>query len=796
MNRRIAAILWRLPLVAVGLLLILIGLPMAIMGYRLATLGGSLYYLPTGIALIATGLLLGLKRTEAVTVFAATFLATIIWALWEAGLDFWPQVPRILSPTVIAIFIAAVSPLLPWKAERRFISRASFGAIAALSCLVAAFVIEMFLPHGIVRGEAKDWPRSEASAQATRWDHFGNSGGGTRYVDATQLTPENVAQLRPAWIYHSGHIPTEDQAEEATPLQIGGTLYLCTAANVMIALDAETGRELWKFDPNTRRETFGRCRGLAYFEMPAPAHPQKGSSGSGREACVRRVVGATVDARLVEVDADTGRPCLDFGDHGNVNLSQGMGEIPAGYWYQTSAPTVARGLIIIGGYHLDNRSTREPSGVVRAFDAMTGALIWAWDLGNPAISKMPPPGGTYTPGTPNVWAPPSVDESLGLVYLPTGNATPDFWGGNRSAEKDKYSSSVVAVDIGTGKVRWAFQTVHHDIWDYDVASQPILYDLAIDAKHRLPALIQLTKRGQIFLLDRRDGRPIAPVEEKRVAIDPAPGDRNAPTQPYSTGMPAIGAQRFTESQMWGATPIDQLWCRLTFKRARYDGEFTPPNVSEALQYPGQTGGMNWGSASIDERHGYMFVNDIRLFYRLQLIPRRIADRMAGFAKTSDDPHSPYAPQKGTPFAAFRTMFASPLGFPCQNPPYGTMTAIDLKTRRISWQRPMGTLRDTGPLGITGLDFPIGMPTLGGSTATAGGLVFFAGTRDASLRALDARNGREVWRQRLPLISTATPISYISPRSGRQFVAVVAGGAIGKTRGDYVIGYTVPRKHNQ
>lgn len=427
----------------------------------------------------------------------------------------------------------------------------------------------------------------------------------------------------------------------------------------------------------------------------------------------------------------------------------------------------------------------EPSGVVRAFDAKSGELIWAWDMGDPSITKEPPAGKSYTRGTPNVWSAPAFDEMLGLVYLPVGNAQPDFYGSLRSDAANKYNSSIVALDVNTGRVRWYFQTTHRDIWDYDVPSQPLLYDVVDGKGGVLPALIQLTKRGQTFMLDRRDGTPIAAVEERSVPTEGGPeSDYLSPTQPYSTGFPAIGTEPLSEARMWGATPLDQLYCRLAFRRSDYIGDFTPLSTRGTLIWPGYFGGMNWGSATIDEARGLLIVNDARIVHRLTLIPRDEVEGEAGA-------HDGLAPQVGAPFAALRENFLSPLGVPCQEPPYGTFTAIDLNTRELVWQVPIGTVEETGPFGIrTGLRMPVGMPPVGGPISTSGGLTFYAGTQDYYLRALDTQTGEELWRGALPVGSQATPMTYVSD-SGRQYIVVAVGGLNDyQGRGDYVIAFAL------
>ncbi|MET0274869.1 MAG: PQQ-binding-like beta-propeller repeat protein, partial [Phenylobacterium sp.] len=413
-----------------------------------------------------------------------------------------------------------------------------------------------------------------------------------------------------------------------------------------------------------------------------------------------------------------------------------------------------------------------------------------WDLGNAAITGLPPEGQSYTRGTPNVWSTPAFDPALGLVYLPTGNATPDYWGSHRSDAADAYASSVVALDIATGRERWRFQTVHHDLWDYDVPAQPMLADVPAPGGGTVPAVIQLTKRGQIFVLDRATGRPITPVVEKAVPQRPAKGEWTSPTQPYSVGMPVIGEGPLTEKMMWGTTPLDQLACRIAFRSHRYEGEFTPPGGDRpSLQYPSNGGGQNWGSGTLDPTRRYLIVPDLRMAMSVHLEPARrpglTLDRAAGRSA------------RGAQAVAYQSendWMVSPIQVPCLQPPNGTLTAIDLATRKIAWQVPLGSAEESGPLGLaSGLPIPLGTVGLGGPISTAGGLTFHASTSDPYLRAYDTGTGRVLWKARLPVGAGGTPMSYVSPATGRQYVVVSAGGARQRPqRGDYVIAFALPK----
>ncbi|MGY1424333.1 membrane-bound PQQ-dependent dehydrogenase, glucose/quinate/shikimate family [Lysobacter sp. A289] len=805
-----------------AVLVLLCGTFMAIGGGRLLMLGGSPYFVLAGIGLVVAAVLMFRRRAAGTWLYALVMLATLGWALWDVGLAFWPLVSRLFAFGVLSLLVA-----LAWPALTGTRNRGAWIAAAVLVVALVATAIRAFQPSPIVQASGPYpavTPVSPAAAQK-EWRHWGNTTAGTHFAALDQINRDNVGQLQVAWTARTGDIPesTGSGAEDQnTPLQIGDTLYVCTAYGKVLALDVDTGEEAWRFDPHATAPNWQRCRGLGYHEQlagtaapdaldeigeaaatPAPATPATATASAsasasasvdpvGRQAlastsCSKRLFLPTLDARLIALDADSGQPCADFGDNGTVDLGIDMGEIKPGYYQQTSTPLVAGDLVIVGGRVADNFSVGEPPGVVRAYHAVTGELAWAWDPGNPATTLRPPEGETYTRGTPNVWSAMAYDHALGLVYLPTGNATPDFWSGHRSELDDKYSSAVVAVDVATGRPRWHYQMTHRDLWDFDIPAQPLLYDVPDGNGGTLPALVQITKQGEIFMLNRVTGEPIAEVVEKPVPQGNLPGERYSPTQPYSVGMPSIGNETLVESDMWGATPFDQLLCRIQFKSLRHEGVYTPPGLDRSLQMPGSLGGMNWGGVSVDPTTHTMFVNDMRLGLANYMVPRADVPTSASGIEMG------IVPQDGTPYGAMRERYLSQLGIPCQKPPFGTMTAIDLASREILWQVPLGTVQDTGPLGIKmHLPIPVGMPTLAGSLATQSGLVFFAGTQDYYLRALDGRTGKELWKARLPVGSQAGPMTYVSPDTGRQYVVVTAGGArTSPDRGDYVIAYALP-----
>jgi quinoprotein glucose dehydrogenase len=763
-------------------ILLLIGLALAIPGVELLRLGGSAYYVVAGILSFASGILLWQRSKAGAWLYALLLAGTIGWALWEVGLDGWALLPRIAGPIALGLWLIA-----PWS--RRALGfavsdRAGRRAAAIVAIAVIGFAGAMLW---LARAPGNAALSSATARAVADWPHYGNDAGGSRFSPLTQIDPANVGGLEPAWTYHIGAPPPGAPSSfEATPLAVNGRLYLCSGYNDVVALDGETGRQLWRFTAHVDRAGVfaGSCRGVSYYKVPGAQGP-----------CAERIYTATVDARLIALDALSGRPCPSFGKNGVVSLLQGMGDVWHGYYFVTSPPQVVRGKLVLGGWVTDGQSIGEPAGVIRAFDAVTGAFAWAFDPGKPDDHGMPPAGQQFTRGTPNSWAPMSADEQLGLVYVPTGNATPDYFGGERTANDDRFSSAVIALDAESGAARWVFQTTHHDLWDYDVPAQPTLVDLPGGVK----ALIQPTKRGEIFLLDRRTGKPIAAVTEKPVPQKGVPGERLSPTQPFSTGLPSFAGPQLTEATMWGITPFDQLWCRIAFRKARYDGPLTPVVTDRpTIEYPGYLGGIDWGGVSVDADRGVMLVNSDRVANYDRLLLRAEADRRG--LKPMHEGHmgdvGGPAAQAGTPYAADIRPFLSPIGVPCQQPPYGMLSAVDLKSGRMVWTQRLGSAADSGPIGLAShLPIPMGVPNIGGSVTTRGGIFFVAATQDRYLRAFDTRTGRELWRGRLPAGGQATPMTFGSPASGRQFVVVAAGGhgGLGTKGGDALVAYALPRR---
>ncbi|WEW96458.1 glucose/quinate/shikimate family membrane-bound PQQ-dependent dehydrogenase [Pseudomonas nitroreducens] len=791
-------------LLGLGVIIALLGLALATGGVRLVSLGGSWYFLIGGLAMAISGLLIALRKPAGAWLFAVFLVATGVWAVADTGLTFWPLFSRLFMFSAIGVVVALVYPLLARSAGRNA-GRGAYGIAAVLAVLVAIAAGNMFVAHPSVAPTGKGpglTPVDPAHAQKD-WAHYGNTEGGSRFAALDQINRGNVDKLQVAWTYHTGDVAISDgngAEDQLTPLQVGDKVFICTPHNNLIALDADTGKELWKNEINAQSKVWQRCRGMAYFdatkEIAQPTQPNStpviAASVPAGANCQRRLLTNTIDARLIAVDADTGEFCQGFGTNGQVDLKAGLGDVPDSYYQLSSAPLMAGTTVVVGGRVADNVQTDMPGGVIRGFDVITGAMRWAFDPGNPQDKQAPADGKSYVRSTPNSWAPMSYDPAMNTVFLPMGSSSTDIYGVERTKLDHTYGASILAVDATSGAEKWVYQTVHNDLWDFDLPMQPSLVDFPVADGKTVPAVVIGTKAGQIYVLDRATGKPLTEVKDVQVKPGNIPDEPYSPTQPKSVGMPQIGAQTLSESDMWGATPYDQLLCRIDFKKMRYDGLYTAPGTDLSLSFPGSLGGMNWGSLSTDPVHGFIFVNDMRLGLWIQMIPSANKGAAAGGGEALNTGMGA-VPLKGTPYAVNKNRFLSVAGIPCQAPPFGTLTAIDLKTRQVAWQVPVGTVEDTGPLGIRmHLPIPIGLPTLGGTLSTQGGLVFIAGTQDFYLRAYDSSNGEEIWKARLPVGSQGGPMTYVSPKTGKQFIVVTAGGARQSTdRGDYVMAFALP-----
>jgi glucose dehydrogenase len=589
------------------------------------------------------------------------------------------------------------------------------------------------------------------------WRAYGRDPGGSRFSPLAQITRDNVGGLAEAWVYRHGEpVPEagrEGPAFESTPLVIDGFLYFTSPSGRVIALDAETGAERWTFDPKLARPAgSGRHRGVAYWER-------------GRD---RRIFVGTLDGRLIALDALTGKLKEAFGDNGQIRLDPGLS--------LRSPPAIFKDLVITGAAAPEFPGTG-PAGDVRAFDARNGRLVWTFHT----VPRESEPGHDTWDGDSwrdrtgaNVWSMMAVDAARGLVFLPIGSASYDFYGGDRKGQ-NLYANCVVALEAATGRVRWHFQTVHHDLWDYDVPAQPVLVTVRHDGR-RVDAVAQVSKTGFIYLLDRETGRPLFPIEERPVPASQVPGEAAWPTQPFPVKpLPLARTAPLTRDQLSAVTPEARRYCEALFDRVVSGGIFTPHGEALTLVFPGNLGGATWSGAAFDPSSGYLFVNVNELGAVGEM--RKSAGPIA-YRRGSDLPRGEYA------------RFWDEHRWPCQAPPWGTLNAVNLHDGSIAWRVPLGIV---GALAAKGLS-NTGTPNLGGAIVTASGLVFIAGTNDSRMRAFDARTGATLWDVELPASGHATPITYLGPRSGRQFVAIAAGGGgyLSPTYSDALVAFSLPR----
>ncbi len=621
---------------------------------------------------------------------------------------------------------------------------------------------------------------TDASAQDVAWTHWGGDPGGMRYAELDQITPQNVDQLEELWTWRHGDVSDETppfrttSAFELTPLLVEGTLYGCTPFNRVFALDPLTGEERWIFDPEIDKHAGWAnqlvCRGVASWIDPAAEVGAR---------CRHRILTNTVDARLFAIDAGTGTPCTDFGEGGSVDLNPGVGDQRwKGEYQLTSAPTLAGDLVVVGSAIGDNARIEAPSGVIRAFDVRTGKMAWAWDLAPPDQ-----PGGERDPesgwmlSTPNVWAPMSYDPERDLLFVPTGNPTPDYANAHRQG-LDYYGSSTVALHARTGEVAWSFQSVHHDVWDLDVASQPVLFPLR-RGDQMIPAVVQSTKSSHLFILNRETGEPLIPVEKRPV---PQGGEDDfvlSPTQPFPVKPPPLITMDLEPEDAWGLTFWDRGYCREQIETLRFDGAFTPPTTQGTIMIPGNAGGTNWGGVAVDPERQLLVANVMDLPWVVTLFPRaEFEDARA------EQPGVEHGRQEGTPWGMRREFFFSNFFLPCIPPPWGTLHAVDLKTGDLRWSVPIGGFPLIGT---------IGLPNMGGPLVTKSGLVFLAATFDSTFRAFDIETGQVLWEASLPAGGQAIPMSYRI--NGRQVVVIAAGGfgriPIPGNLGDSLVAYALP-----
>jgi quinoprotein glucose dehydrogenase len=626
------------------------------------------------------------------------------------------------------------------------------------------------------------------------WAYYGHDAGGMRYSPLKQINVSNVSKLKVAWTYHTGDISdgkgvAKRSGSETTPILVDGTLYLTTPFNRVIALDPETGKERWTYDPMIDiAMEFGDGlinRGVATWLDPKRV---KGAP------CRRRIFEATLDARLIALDGASGSPCADFGNRGQVSLRD-VARYRPGKYHMTSPPVVIDDIVVVGSAIDDNSRVDMPGGAVRAYNARTGKLAWKWEPIPPndsdasgqsgAAAADKTSGKLWKTGAGNAWTAMVVDPERDLVFVPTGSASPDYYGGLRLGD-DKWADSIVALHAKTGEVAWGFQMVHHDLWDYDTASAPLLATVQHDGKS-VPVVIQGNKTGFLYVLNRDTGVPVFTVEERPVPQTDVPGEVTSPTQPFPTAPPALVPQKVDAKDAWGITAADQEYCRQVFSGLRNEGIFTPPSVKGTLTIPGNVGGMNWSGSAYDLALGLLIVNTNNLPANVRVIPR---DKFDAEADAAAPGSGEFTDQYGAPYGMFRTfIFAKAHRLPCIAPPWGTLAAVDMNAGTIRWQVPLGSLAPSKPI------VPLGAPSLGGPIVTAGGLIFIAGTLiDTEFRAFNVETGAEVWKVELPTSGAATPMTYQLRANGKQYVVIAAGGHAKVTeekQDDSVVAYTLP-----
>jgi quinoprotein glucose dehydrogenase len=781
-----------------GVVMAIFAIALLYMGAQLVAVGGSAAYSIIALAILASAVLLFLKKKSALTVYALLMWGILIWILYEVGFDKWQWIPRGDLFALLGLWLA-----LPWVVRplyqaqqpgdtRRF--HPFLGGTVGVMILIVLAV--MFYDPYPVAGKIENPVATRSSDEAGNdWVAYGGTSNGQRFSSLDQINAGNVKKLSVAWEYHTGDLrdAAKDAGEytfEATPLKVNNRVYVCTAHNEVHALNPETGKPDWTWVPEKNRSYLQQhqtCRGVSYYSAAAAS-----TADAAPAACAKRILTATTDAKLVALDADTGKLCGDFGSNGVVDLSANMGEIRPHALMQTAAPLVAGDLVIVGGSVMDNGfNDGNPSGVIRAYNAVTGKLVWNFDPAHPEATQPIAADQTYPQDTPVAWGTLSADLKNGLVFVPFGNASPDELGINRdpNSNTEKFRDTLVALDLNTGAFKWKFQSSNNDLWDRDNPSQPTLMDVGKEGSKQ-PALILPTKVGNIFVMNRLTGEPIVAVDQVKVSTEGGvAGEHFAPTQPVSkiNFIP----EPLSEKSMWGLTPFDQMSCRTTYNKLRYDGNpWTPSTEQGSLIFPGNIGVFNWGSVAVDPDRQILVAAPVRLAYTYNLIKR-----------TPETAEKRLFTQDGTPYwnenfkgdyAIRIKQFASELGVPCIAPPWGRMVGVDLTTGKTEWVRRTGTTKNLKTTFLPGrfpIGFPMGMVAHGGPLVTAGGIVFHGATADNFIRAYDINTGAVLWEKELPAGGQATPSTYMGS-DGKQYVIISAGGhgSLGTTLGDSVIAF--------
>jgi len=759
------------------------GLVLLAGGLWLTFLGGSFYYVVIGLLFIVFAILLGKRSVSAIWLYAALMLGTTIWAIWEVGTDFWALAPRldILGLFGLWLLIPAITRGMVNVAPSKIVLSSTL--VIAIAVMVYSIFNDPQEINGVIQNQQPTTAQKVDGVAEQDWPAYGRTQAGVRYSPLNQINEQNVKDLKVAWTFRTGDLKSGNDSGETTnqvtPIKIGNDMYMCTTHQWLIALDPATGKEKWRFDPKLKADkTYQHltCRGVSYFDAAntdgfATSLQNKTSSST---ECPRKIILPVNDGRLVAVNADTGKACSDFGTNGQVDLQKDMPYAYPGGYNPTSPPVVTGTTIVIAGSVTDNYSSKEPSGVIRGYDVNTGKLLWVFDTGAEDPNAIPAPGQTFVHNSPNAWAPLAYDAKADVVFVPTGVGTPDIWGGDRTALKERYANSVLAINASTGKLIWHFQTTHHDLWDMDVPSQPTLADVKDKSGQMVPAVYVTTKTGNVFVLDRRDGKAIVPITERPVpqTVKRGPqtkGEHYSATQPFSD-LDLAPQNKLTDKDMWGGTMFDQLVCRIQFKRLNYDGIYTPPSENGTLVFPGNLGVFEWGGISVNPDRQVAVMNPIGLPFVSRLIPE---DPSRAETAKGAGTEQGVQPMYGVPYGVEISAFLSPIGLPCKQPAWGYVAGVDLNTHQVVWKKRIGTIRDSLPNLFQLPAVKIGVPGLGGSISTAGNVMFVGATQDNYLRAFNVSNGKKLWEARLPAGGQATPMTY--EINGKQYVVIMAGG---------------------
>ncbi|MTD26306.1 membrane-bound PQQ-dependent dehydrogenase, glucose/quinate/shikimate family [Erwinia sorbitola] len=778
-----------------SIVIAIVGIAMLYMGTKLLMIGGTPFYALMGLGLLVTAVTLFMKKRIALTLYALLMWMVLAWMIYEVGFDKWQWIPRGDIFGLIGLWLAmpwVVRPLYK-NEERRFHPFLGTTVIVIVALVVGMMFYDPLPQAGTITTQRQS---SDTDVAGNDWTAYGGTANGLRFSSLKQITKDNVNKLDVAWIYHTGDVrdAEKDATEytfEATPLKVNNSVYICTPHNEVHALNPETGALKWKYQPAkdaSYLQQHQTCRGVSFYD----GGDVQGDTTAGQPAlCRKRIYNASNDAKLIALDADTGKLCADFGNNGVVDLHTNMGPVRPHALMQTAAPLVAGNLVIVGGSVMDNGyNTGNPSGVIRAYDAMSGRLVWNFDPANPENTQPIAADQSYPQDTPVAWGTLSADLKNGLVYVPFGNASPDEVGMKRDANSntEKFRDTLVALDLKTGSFKWRFQSSKNDLWDRDNPSQPSLLDIDYQGQKQ-PVVILPTKTGNLFVLNRLTGQPVYPINQVDVSTQGISGEKYSPTQPVSA-LNFIPAP-LNEKAMWGLTPFDQMACRIDFKSLRYDGNpWTPATEAGSIIFPGNIGVFNWGSVAVDPERQILIASPVRLAYKYNLIKRSAATADKRLFSKDGTPY--WNENFEGDYAIHIQQLSSSLGIPCIAPPWGRMVGVDLKTGKTEWLRRVGTTKNLNTSFLPGrfpIGFPMGMVAHGGPLTTAGDVVFHGATADNFFRAYDVNTGELLWQTELPAGGQATPATYMGSDK-QQYVVIAAGGhgSLGTKAGDSVVAF--------